>query len=127
MEDILLELLKKLEAIGEKHEELFDSDVRQRMSNAVLDAFVRQSSAVPEDFGLYSSEANSEVHAALEHYVSEANARASVLGLSRFADRLAALQNRLVRTPGQKNDFDDFFGYSPPEAFDEAGRVIRKR
>ena len=36
-------LLNRLEAIGKNHKELFDSDVRQEMSNAIMEGFVRAS------------------------------------------------------------------------------------
>ncbi|HEX5105337.1 MAG TPA: hypothetical protein VFV87_16075, partial [Pirellulaceae bacterium] len=41
MDEILLALLIRLEAIGDEHEELFDSEVRERMGNAVFHGFVK--------------------------------------------------------------------------------------
>ena len=41
MQALLLQLLNDLEDIGDVHEDLFDSEVRERIDNAVMDGFVR--------------------------------------------------------------------------------------
>lgn len=128
MKEILRKMLDRLEAIGEDHEELFDTEVRQAMSNAILDGFVRleknQAYKLPEYFGMFSEKANEEVKATIAHFIAEAKRRADELKICRFHDRLNAVQDESVTSLGG-NDYDEFLGHSPPEYFDETGSVIR--
>ena len=118
MGDLLKELLNALEAIGEQLERLYDSDVRDAMSDAVLNGFVRENSEfrIPDDFGLHSDYGNKAVKDALEQYISRANAKASELGWSAVHVRLAAFQDSDIASEDDQF-FDDFFGYVPPEDF----------
>lgn len=126
MDDILKNLLDQLEGIGEDHEELFDSEVRQYMSNAIVQAFVRsqQDYSVPDNLGMFSDEANNAVKSAIVQYIADASRKADEIGLQRFHDRLLAVQDGSVRSYGG-NDYDEFLGHSQPEFFDENGNVIR--
>ena len=126
MKDALKKLLDGLDEIGSKHEELFDSDVRQNMSNAIMEGFVRQrlQYEVPQDFGMFSEAGNTAVHDAIAEYVATANEKADELGLSAFHDRLNAVQDGSVGSING-NDYDDFLGHSRNEFFDELGNVIR--
>jgi len=128
MKDILKNLLDRLEAIGDDHEELFDTDVRQNMSNAIVEGFVRrrqeQDFTAPEDFGMFAEKANEVVKSAIAQYIAEASQRADEVGLHSFHDRLNAVQDGSVRSIGG-NDYDEFLGHSPPEFFDENGNVAR--
>jgi len=127
MEELLHRLLNQLEAIGSGHEELYDTECRERMANAVMDGFVRgQKIVLADDFGLYTPEANLAVKAALGEYIANAKALAADLRIAKFHDRLAAFQNSRIQSDGQRNLYDDFFGHSPPDAFDPAGNVRRK-
>ena len=124
MEQILLELLIRLEAIGDRDESLFDTVVRERMGDAVFFGFIkpRLGFVLPDDYGM-PEEANRAIKAALGAYIEAARALAPAAGLDTFHKRLAAFQNAEVRTAEHKNDFDDFFGWSNPQLFDEAGNV----
>jgi hypothetical protein len=124
MEQLLLELLIRLEAVGDRDESLFDTVVRERMGNAVFFGFIkpRQGFVLPDDYGMPEEE-NRAIKAALGGYIEGARALAPAAGLDTFHKRLAAFRNEAVRTAGRKNYFDDFFGWSNPELFDEAGNV----
>lgn len=126
MEELLRQLLNRLESIGHDHEELYDTECREQMSEAVMNGFVRATSnyALPDAFGLHSAEANQAVRQALAEYVAGATARAAELRLGGFHDRLAVLQNPHVESEGEGSFYDDFFGYAAPEAFDAAGNPI---
>ena len=126
MEQLLLDLMNRLEAVGEHDESLFDTVVREQMGLAVFLGFIKPepSFVLPDDYGM-SEEDNHEIKAALATYIEGAQALAPQLGIDTFHKRLAALQNSAVRTAEQKNDFDDFFGWSNPELFDEDGNVTR--
>jgi len=126
IENLLGTLLQDLMSVGNDHEELFDSEVRQIMGNAVMDGFVRGqgTGVVSTELGMFSDEANRLVYAALVKFIENANAAAESLGMTAFFDRLAALQDRHVVTNGSY-DYDEFFGHTPPEFYDESGNVIR--
>jgi len=126
METILKKLLDQLEAIGNDHEELFDSDVRQNMSDAIFYGFIRGRSdfIIPDDLGMFSEEANKQVKFAITTFITDANHEAKQAGIHRFHDRLNAVQNNSVDSFGGLF-YDDFLGHSRPELFDENGEVIR--
>jgi hypothetical protein len=127
MEEILKRLLARLEEIGSTNEELYDSDVRQQIRNAIMDGFVRgqPNYAIPDDFKMFTAQANLAVKDAVVEYISAASQMATVYGLARFHERLTALQDHRVRTStGQ--DYEEFIGHSNSEQYDEAGHVIRR-
>lgn len=127
MERILLELLQDLEAIGEDHEELFDSEVRDRMGEAILAGFVRSipNYVVSDDLGMFNDRANRRVKEALQSYIEAASPLATELGLVTFHQRLAAFQNPEVRTSGHGwNNFDEFFGTTKSDCYDADGNVV---
>jgi hypothetical protein len=126
MEELLRRLLNRLERIGNDHEELYDTECREQMSDAIMNGFLRASGAddLRSDFGLFSAEANLAVREALLEYVERTCPKASEFGLSRFHNRLDAFQNRNVASHGEGSFSDDFFGYAAPESFDAAGNVV---
>src|SRR5205809_4631691 len=111
MEPVLFSLLKELEAIGEDYEELYDSEVRNRMGGAIFYGFLQQKSGylLPDSYGMHSEEANRKVKEALASFIKTANARAQELGLKDFHSRLKAFQNETVCTSGDGSYHDDFF------------------
>ena len=127
MKAILLDLLESLESIGNSHGEIYDSEVRDQMGVAIMEAFVRRRPdyVVPSDLGMCSDEANLKVSTAITLYVDQANREAETRGLIAFHDRLNALQDEDVKTADQRNDYDEFLGHTPPEFYDRQGNVIR--
>lgn len=124
--DILLRLLEELEAVSEHHEEIFDTEVRERLGHAVMDGFVRGRGprVVPTNLGMATDEANSAVYSAIVQYVTDALSLAASVGLTAFFERLKAFQDRDVSTDGG-NDYEEFFGHTSPAFYDEKGNVIR--
>jgi hypothetical protein len=126
MEQLLLELLYRLETVGDRDESLYDTVVRQKMGDAVFFGFIKAEPGfvLPDDYGMPEEE-NRAIKAALEAYIEGARVLAPAAGLDTFHKRLAATQNSAVWTAEQKNEYDDFFGWSNPELFDEVGNVTR--
>lgn len=126
MDELLRELLNALDIIGQDHEEIYDSDCRQLLGNAVFHSFIRPKGncQCPENFGLFSESANQQVKIVLTNYIRKASQLAQELGLNTFHQRLAAFQNSEVQSDIERNDYDEFFGWSNPEQFDEEGNVI---
>ena len=125
MDDLLRELLETLEEIGRSHGEIYDTVCREAMGDAVFHRFIKPSPGyeLPADFGLDADDSNQRVRAALTRYVESASELAARSGLAGFHARLAAFQNRDVRTAREQNQFDDFFGWSNPACFDDSGNV----
>ena len=130
MEQILLKLLPDLECIGQAHEELYDSDVHEQIGNAVMAGYVRRTPGymLPDQFGMCSKIADIDVRKALAEYIERANVLADEIGLASFHARLAAFQDRAVRTNAAVAfDYEELFGHTPPDWYDEAGYVLWDR
>ena len=130
MESLLLELLRRLERLGDIHEELYDSEAREQIGGLVMEGFVRRTPgfSMPKRLGMLSEQADSELRQTLSEYIEAANKLADEIGLSSFHARLAAFQNRAVRSnPSIDVDYEELFGHTPPEWYDEAGNVLWDR
>jgi hypothetical protein len=119
----LRDLLARLSEIARVHDELEDSECAEHMTDAVFNGFVKKQPdyVLPHEFGLYSAEANSEVRAALERFIAEANSKAESLD---FGSRLSAFQNVDVTVGDEQFCYNDFFRYMPPEQFDANGNAL---
>jgi hypothetical protein len=124
MEQLLLDLMRRLEAVGNLDESLYDTVVREKMSDPIFFLFLKPTAGyvMPDDYGM-CDEDNRLIKAALQQYIDGALAFSSAIGLGTFHMRLAAFQGENVRTE-QSNYFDDFFGWYNPASFDEEGNVI---
>ena len=129
MEKLLLQLIERLEQIAEESEEIFDSEVREEMGLAIMEGYVRRTQGyqMPHSFGMNSQTANDAVRAALRDYIEMANRLSDRAGITRFLDRLAAFQDDRAKTEVGGNDYEDFFGHTPPELYDEEGNVLRQQ
>jgi hypothetical protein len=125
MQELLLELLIRLEAIGDLDESLYDTVVRENMGNAICDGFIRPvpGYVLPDEYGMPEEE-NRLIKIALQDFVGGANRWASELGVVSFQERLAAFQDGSVRTEIQRNDSEEFFGWMNPNDFDKDGKVL---
>ena len=63
-------LLNRLDEIATKHEELLDTDVRERMRDAIDSAFLSSVSGyeLPNDFGMFEPKSDAMVKAALANF-----------------------------------------------------------
>ena len=125
MDEILLDLLNALEAIGEKHPELYDTECREDMGDPIFAGFISADPAssgyeVPSNVGLFSDEGNLAAKTAIQTFIDKAVPLAQQLGLDTFHKRLAAFQNPEIATPNGR-PYDDFFGYTDPADYDESG------
>jgi hypothetical protein len=129
MEQLLLNLLCSLEAVGDRNESLYDSVVRQRIGDAIFFGFIKPEPGfvLPDHYNHRMSDADNRlVRDAIRTYIEGARALALSAGLDAFHKRLAAFQNREVRTPVQKRDSEDLFGWTEPALYDKSGNVIRQ-
>ena len=128
VDEVLLELLQRLEAVGDEHQELFDSEVRKAMDAAAHYGFIKPEPGytLPVEFAMFSPDGDGQVREVLAWFLPAAHRAAELAALDTFHKRLGAFQNLEVCT-ARKNDYNDFFGWANPELFDEAGTVIRRR
>ena len=126
MDELLRELLDNLDLVGETHTEIYDSDCRELMGEAIFHMFLHPdlNYTIPDNFGLYDDRANERVKSAIVQYVSSATELAIQTGIDSFHTRLAAFQNGDVVSRSGKNYYDDFFGWTNPQHFDEDGNII---
>jgi hypothetical protein len=110
MKKALKALLNALDTIAEDHEEVTDTDVRERMRDVVEHALLEPvpGYAVPDEFGMFEPDGNARVKAALVRFVAAAKVEAA--GLTTRRDRLNAFQDiDVVSRDG--NTYDEYFGY----------------
>jgi hypothetical protein len=126
MKAALLELLEELEDIGNEDEQIFDSEVREVIGDAIFLALVKAEPgyALPTSFGM-GPDLDARVYAAVQSFVSKATVEANQAGLRTFKARLLAFQDSSVITD-EGNDFEDFFGAADPDDFDDAGNVKQR-
>jgi len=111
--EALKTLLDEVERIGRRHDDLYDTAVREAMAVAVLRAFVfdEQDYELPRDFGLESRRANAAVRRALQAYIDKARGLAGRHGLRDPAQRLRVFEDIEVTSAGGET-YDEFFGAS---------------
>jgi hypothetical protein len=124
---ILRRLLDRLDAIAEQHEEVGDTDVREAMSDAVFDGFLRRVAGfeLPERFAMFSKEGDRLVRQALAEFLPAANRHAGEAGLASFHERLTAFQDSAVQSAAGSY-YDDYFGWANPKDYDAEGTVVAR-
>lgn len=124
MKEILLDLMKRLEAVGEQHEELYDTEVRNAMGRTIFRGFLRPEPEfeLVDDF-LDAPDANKAIQDALVAYIQAAKERAPQLGYTTFHQRLAAFQDCGVFTESGAT-CDEFFGAYNPKLYGSAGEWL---
>jgi hypothetical protein len=117
----LKRLMKTLEQLGHGHAEIYDTDVREQLFDAVFLSFIKPQAGyvLPDSYGLSDEQGNQSVKAALEQYVTAAKSYAEQVGLNAPLDRLAVFQNPDVFTDNEAQYPDDFFGWMDPADLEE--------
>lgn len=125
MKVLLRQLLEKLESVGDHHEEVFDTDVREKLADAVAYGFLKpiEGFEIPTDYAMYSASGNAAVQDVIAWFIPLANERARALGLDSFHKRLNAFQDDNVETERQST-YDEFFGWAKPDEYDEDGNFM---
>lgn len=125
MRRAMLDLLARLQRVGERHEELGDSDVAEAMTLAIHDCFLRPvpRGEMTRDFRLATATGNRQVCMALMRYVGAVLPIAHRLKLA-FHQRLAIFQDPNVTWGDQEIGVNDFFRYTPPGSYDKNGEPI---
>jgi hypothetical protein len=104
----LATLLNRLEEIAEKHEELYDTECREKMSEALFTAFVykKDGYVLATDFAFYEVEGNKEVSEAISQYIEVME---PLTEASTEEERMDMIEDYGVES-NDGQTFDDFFG-----------------
>ena len=110
MREPLVRFLDALEAIGAEHEEVYDTDVRERLAAVIEQRLITKSNEVdvPDELGMFSG-VGQLVRAALVSYLAEASARADALNLDESARRAAVWDGEAASSNG--TPVDEFLGW----------------
>lgn len=111
MRDALVRFLDALEAIGVDHDEVYDTDVRERLAEAIEHNLITPTGPIetPTKLGMFSDEADERVAAALGAYLTDARRQADVAGLDEAARRGAVWDPDA--TSGSGATVDEFLGW----------------
>jgi len=117
MELILKTLLDHLDLISEEHAEILDSDVRDKLSEAIFNSYIDpiDDYDLPQDFGLFTNSGNQDVRTALKTFIDNAIPIAIQFELITPSLKLGEFQNDQVESTNG-SVYDDFFGYSEVNA-----------
>ena len=112
MKDALKRLLDALDAIGEAHGEICDTEVRERMHEVIYAQFVqaREDAEVPTSLGMFSPEGNTAVGAALAAFLADP-AVAALREDASPQERLDAFQDHTVLSD-EEMVYDEYFGHA---------------
>jgi len=104
----LATLLNRLEEIGEEHGEMYDTECREKMSEALFTSFVynKEGYTLATDFGFYEAEGNKEVGEALRVYI---DAMKPLAKESTEEERMDMIEDYEVESE-EGQTFDDFLG-----------------
>ena len=81
----------------------------------------RVGDTIPKKFGIFNDDACGVVHEAIACFTTES---LKLLGSQSFQDRLESLQDTSVQSD-DGNDYEEYFGLTPSEFYDEDGNVLR--
>lgn len=104
-----------MDAILSRHKEVYDSEVRERMREAIDNAFICpiDDYQIPSKFGLFSEDGNLRVRRAIVDFFDQAKEIAKHQNLDTLG-RLQAFQNDSVEVGEYRRTYDCFFGYVAP-------------
>ena len=104
--------LDELEKVGEKHSELFDTDVREQLWAVIERKYVKLDHAyeIPQSFGMFSEVGNSELRAVLVLHLANMINVAQAQNLDSESKRLDWLQNINVKSTLHGYSYDQFIG-----------------
>jgi hypothetical protein len=108
----LKQMLAAFDKIHAQHEELGDTDLRERMYDAIDKGFISATPGytLPTRFGMFSEKADQLVCAALQRFLTHPQVIAARQSLKTPQDRLEAFQDFDVQTTEGTNTWE-YFGF----------------
>ena len=102
-------LIEALEAVAAVYEEVYDTDVREQMAEAIVRGLTENEFEPPAEYGMFSAEANQLVREAVSSYLATARPTADSLELDGEA-RLRAVWDADARS-ASGTGVDEFLGW----------------
>ena len=112
MKNALRQMLDALDEISDQHEELGDTDVRERMAVAIHKSFLLPQAGytLPAKFGMFSKDGNAKVREALRRFLNHPEVVTAAKLLRTPEARLVAFQDVSV-TSAKGTHYDEYFGH----------------
>ena len=113
LKDAVKRLFDTLEEIGDAHEELYDTDVREQLAETLDFAFVsgHRLPSTRLSYGMFSVKGDVMVADAVLTFLKEALPAAAAEGIAVGVARHSALQDASIVTNRQQH-YDSFIGHS---------------
>ena len=107
----LAALLEDLETVGHEHEEIFDTDVRERLWTFLEARFIQhdKKTSIPAEFGMFTPEGNESIRAVFARNTEHLDTIIDVFSLDTYEKRKLTLTNPKL-TSAAGNRLDDLFG-----------------
>ena len=109
----LKQFLSSLDKTFEKHEEAGDTDVRERIFDAIHKGFIKPRSnyVLPEKFGMFTNAGDRLIQVAIQTFLTHPEVSAASKSLKTPEARLDAFQDNDVES-AEGNACFEYFGYS---------------
>ena len=104
--------LGDLEAIGDEHEEIYDTEVRENLWSYLEARFIKydKEAPLPSSFGMFTEDANEKIRQVFAHNASRLDTIIEVFELDTVEKRKTSFTNsKLTTERGSK--LEDFFGF----------------
>lgn len=123
----LKQLLTALDAIFDRHEEVGDTAVRERMTDAIYFGFIqlRRQYKLPGKFGMFSDRGNQLVRSAIEKFLAHPEIVDAGKTLKTPGERIAAFRDNDVKS-AEGNTFDEYFEYTNMPKDPSARSLVRR-
>jgi hypothetical protein len=116
IKNALKQFLGTLDKIFDQHDELGDSDVRNRLSLAIHKHFVHQQPGqLPEKFGMFTDAGEKLVRAAVQKFLAHPEILTASKSLKTPEARLLAFQDDDVKS-AEGNNYSEYFGSGHSES-----------
>ena len=112
MNKSLKALLNALDTIEEKHKEITDTVVRERMRDAIKNSVFAPvaSYALLDEFGIYEDEGDAQLKAAVTRFIADANPECEETDVNTYDERLFAFQEGSTESE-KGNGYDEYFSH----------------
>ena len=107
----LAALLEDLETNAHEHEEIFDTDVRERLWTFLEARFIQHNkkTSIPTEFGMFTPAGNESIRDAFARNTENLDTIIDVFSLDTYEKRKLTFTNPKL-TSAAGNHLDDFFG-----------------
>jgi len=104
-------LLEDLEKLGNEHQELYDTDVRESLWSVIEEGLIQQTNdfKVPQDLGMFSPEANTALAKIMMENIKRLREVFAIFDLHTEEKRRASFFNPELHTESGRS-VEDFFG-----------------